>query len=207
MTSSRGWLSIWHDASMSIPPSLTVWTRWALHADALVVALTQTGVPARVVPGPDAASGVLLASVDAPELGEVLRRRARAGDETMVWGGTLPATKILALREAGASAYISALALPREIAEVLRQVHEGEDVGWPHGDGASVVLTDREQEVAVAYLVTHADRTRAEVARSLGISDRTLKVHIARIRDKAGHEGTATRDGLRHRLAGRGGSL
>lgn len=65
-------------------------------------------------------------------------------------------------------------------------------------------LTPREREAAEAYLVAGAERTRAEVAREMGISERTLKVHIANIRDKTGHEGTATREGLRQALAFRG---
>lgn len=189
---------------MSIGRSLMVWTRWPLHADALVVSLAQAGVPATAVRTPDETKGVLLASVDAPDLTQVLGCRAGAGEATVVWGGSLPAAKVLALREAGASAWVSALALPRELAAVIERVREGQDVEWPPQDAASVSLTSREHEVAVAYLVTQADRARAEVAQSLGISDRTLKAHIARIRDKVGHEGTATREGLRYRLAGQG---
>lgn len=159
---------------MSIGRSLMVWTRWPLHADALVVSLAQAGVPATAVRTPDETKGVLLASVDAPNLAQVLGCRAGAGEATVVWGGSLPAAKVLALREAGASAWVSALALPRELAAVIERVREGQDVEWPPQDAASVSLTSREHEVAVAYLVTQADRARVEVAQSLGISDRTL---------------------------------
>lgn len=184
--------------------SLAVWSSWPLHADVLVAALEDVGGRPVVVADPDDAEGILVAAIDAPDVVGAVRARARVGRETVVWGGTLPPHRVDALRRAGASAYVSALALPRELAEVVGRVQDGAAVEWPSVEAAVVRLTAREREVALAYLVTEADRTRSEVARGLGISERTLKVHIARVRDKAGHEGTATREGLHHELVTRG---
>ncbi|WP_338750499.1 LuxR C-terminal-related transcriptional regulator [Janibacter alittae] len=188
---------------MPQPVSPVVWSSLPLHADSLVAVLREAGERAGVVAAPADAEEVLVATVDAPGLGTVLRRRSQVGRPTIVWGGTVSAARAAALRDAGANAYVSALALPRDLVDVVRRVRQGEDVPWPESRPV-VALTRREHETALAYLVTEADRTRAEVARGLGISERTLKVHIARVRQKVGHVGTSTREGLRHELSTHG---
>lgn len=181
-----------------------MWSPWPLHADALVVALAEAGERAAVVDDPVGAARVLVADVAGRDLTAVLGRRRRGGRSTLVWGGTLDRARVAALSAAGASAYVSELARPGEVAAVVRAIRLGEDVAWPEGPPPMVALTPRERAAARAYLVTGAGRTRAEVAQDLGISERTLKAHIANVRDKVGHEGTATREGLRHELAARG---
>ncbi|WP_114202819.1 helix-turn-helix transcriptional regulator [Janibacter anophelis] len=189
---------------MTSPPAVAVWSPWRLHADAVTLVLTEHGISSEVVDDPVATAGLLVAElVGAGDL-DVLEARRRGDRPTVVWGGTLPEPRVAALRDAGAAAYVSGLHAPRDLASVVRQVQEGQRVGW---SGAAVpveVLTSREREVAQAYLVQWADRTRAEVATRLGMSERTLKVHIANIRAKAGHRGTATRDGLLRTLTVRG---
>ncbi|NYF97637.1 LuxR C-terminal-related transcriptional regulator [Janibacter cremeus] len=187
---------------MPQPFPLAVWSSSPLHADSLVTVLQQAGERVGVIVEPNGAEGVLVATVETPGLGGVLRRRSRAGRQTIVWGGTLPVGRVAALRDAGASAYVSVLALPRELMDVVHRVRQGEDVPWP--ESGSEALTAREREAARAYLVTQAGCSRAEVAHGLGISERTLKVHIGRVRDKTGHVGTSTREGLRHELDMRG---
>lgn len=189
---------------MTTGSSVAVWSPWALHADALAVGLVEAGGQAVVVDDPGAAPGVLVATVVAPDLVDVLAHRHRAGRATVVWGGTLGASRVTDLLEDGAAAYVSELARPGELADVVLRVQGGEDMGRPQRTGPSVALTRREREMAEAYLVTGAHRTRAQVAQDLGISERTLKVHVANIRGKTGHEGTATREGLRHELVARG---
>lgn len=179
---------------------MAVWARWQLHADALVASLRGVGEVADVVGDPVDALTILVATVDAPGLGAVVRSRAQQGRETLVWGGTLPAAHVAALREAGAAGYVSALAAPGELADAVRRLRDGQAPAWPPEPVQVVRLTPRERQAAGAYLVSQADRTRAEVALGLGMSERTLKVHISRIRDKTGHEGTATREGLLHEL-------
>lgn len=183
---------------------VAVWSPWPFHAEALVVALGESGERAVLTDSPRDASGLLVADVIDPDVRSLLEERGRDGRGTVVWGGTLTAPRVLALRDAGASAYVSELAWPGDLAAVVRAVLLGESVSWPKAPSPTAELTPRERDVAVAYLVDGAEDTRAEVARRLGISERTLKVHIARIRDKTGHGGTATREGLRHRLAAAG---
>lgn len=185
-------------------PPLAVWSPWALHADALVAVLLGADEGAVAVGDPEVVTGVLVVGAEAPGVLTLVRRRARLGRETIVWGGTLAQSRTEALRKAGASAYVSALALPGELVEAVRQVRDGGRVAWPAPSVSAAALTPREREVALAYVVTGAGRSRAQVAAQLGISERTVKVHVARIRDKAGHEGTATREGLRHELTIRG---
>lgn len=181
-------------------PPLAVWSPWALHADALVAVLLGADEGAVAVGDPEVVTGVLVVGAEAPGVLTLVRRRARLGRETIVWGGTLAQSRTEALRKAGASAYVSALALPGELVEAVRLVRSGGEVEWPVAESSVVPLTARELEVARAYLVTGAERTRAEVAAGLGLSERTVKAHVARIRDKVGHEGTSTREGLRHEM-------
>ena len=157
-----------------------------------------------ITASPRSEAGLLVADVETSRLTSLLEERRGSGSETIVWGGTLAAPRAILLREAGAQAYVSGLALPGEVAEVVRAVRDGQGVAWPEVPSVGGGLTPREREAAVAYLVTGAERSRAEVAAALGMSERTLKVHVARIRDKTGHAGTATREGLRHELTHRG---
>lgn len=183
---------------------VAVWARWQLDADCLVEVLGDSGVRAEVVVDPVAYEGLLVAMAVLQEDLPVLEARERAGRPTVVWGGTLPVPRVAQLREAGAAAYVPMLQPPRELVAVVSAVLGGEEVPWEAGPGPMSALTSREQGVARAYLVEHGDRARSEVADLLGITDRTLKVHIANIRAKAGHRGTHTREGLRRALTVRG---
>lgn len=189
---------------MSSSSFVAVWSPWRLHADALVDVLTGQGIPAGVVEEPLTTTGLVVAeAVRSGDL-SLLEARHGAGLPTVVWGGTLPAPAVAALRSAGATAYVTLLQSPRELVAVVREVLDGREIPWAVGAGPVGALTSRERQVAQAYLVVWADRTRADVAMRLGMSERTLKVHVANIRAKAGHRGTATRDGLRRTLTVRG---
>ncbi|MGE9783047.1 LuxR C-terminal-related transcriptional regulator [Janibacter sp. G368] len=177
-----------------------VWSRWRLHADAVTSVLVADGLDARTVASVDEATGLLVGGALLPDLTDLLERRRSAGLATVVWGGVLPSPRVAALRQAGAAAYVSMLEPPQQVVDVVRRVLAGQPVPWPQPPEAMVRLTEREQEVARAYLADWSDHPRAEVARRLGISERTLKVHIANIRAKAGHRGTETREGLRRAL-------
>lgn len=189
---------------MSPPSEVSVWSPWRLHADAMVLVLTEHDIPAELVDEPLAAPGLLVAELVGRDDLHLLEARRRGDLPTVVWGGTLPVPRVAALRDAGASAYVTLLHSPLELVAVVQRVLEGGRAAWT-GDVAPVAtLTGRERQVAQAYLVRWADRTRAEVATRLGMSERTLKVHVANIRTKAGHQGTATRDGLLRTLTVRG---
>ncbi len=183
---------------------MAVWSPWRLHADAVADALVDEGVPAVTVDDPSAVEGLLVAGAVDPAGVELLQGRRLAGRPTIVWGGTLPPPRIATLRASGAAGYVSSLAPPTEVARVVRLVLVGGEPSWPEPASPMSSLTPRERDVADAYLVTGAELSRAQVAERMGISERTLKVHVANIRDKTGHEGTATREGLRQALAFRG---
>ena len=187
---------------MPAAPPLAVWSRWRLHADALVSALVARSEPADVVADP-LPPDLLVAGAAAPDLIRVLQQRRTAGRETVVWGGTLSGPRVAVLRSAGASAYLSALCRPGELVAVVRRVRGGgSPVEAPREPGPR--LTDREREVARAYLITGAGRTRRQVAADLGISERTLKAHIANVRARVATADVGTREGLRHALRAHG---
>lgn len=189
-----------------MPPSpvVSVWSPWSLHADAVADVLREGGLPAGVVPSPDGVPGLLVAeAVRLDHLG-LVRARARARRSTIVWGGTLPVPRVAALRAAGAAAYVPMLEHPHQLVGVVTDVLSGTPLEWAPDPDPMPELTARERTVARAYLVDHGEWGRAQVAEVLGMSERTLKVHIANIRAKAGHRGTHTREGLRRALTVRG---
>lgn len=177
-----------------------MWSTWAVHADAVAAACRAGGLDAWTVSHPEPVAGLLVIGASVPDVVGLLVRRRDEGRDTIVWGGTLPPPRIAALRSAGCAAYVSMLQPPAEVARVVGQVLAGEAVAWPAPPLPMPALTAREMTVAHAYLVGWADHSRAEVAAELGLSEQTLKVHIANIRGKTGHEGTATREGLHRAL-------
>lgn len=181
-----------------------VWSRWALHADAVVDVLGSRGLRVVVVDDPWTHPGVLVAEAVMPEDVALVAQRAKGEHPTIVWGGTLPVPKVAALRSVGAAAYVPMLEHPRELAGVVTDVVAGVSVAWGESRLPKSGLTPRERTVARAYLVEHAEWGRSQVAKHLGMSENTLKVHIANIRTKAGHRGTHTREGLRRALIVRG---
>lgn len=185
---------------MPLSPTVSVWTPWRLHADALVAALEDHELAAVVVDEPLTPAGLLVAGAVGPDHGTVVGERRRRGRPTIVWGGTLPSPRVAALRAAGAAGYVSMLASPGDLADVVRDALAGRPFAWLDAGERATPLTPREVEVARAYLVDGAELPRAEVAARMGISERTLKVHVANLRLKAGHAGTATREGLRRTL-------
>ena len=186
------------------PAAVVVWSSWQLHADAVAAVLADGGVQVEQLDDPCTTPALLVVGIDVPDHTLVLSSRRTQGYQTVVWGGTLPTPRVDALRAVGATAYVDMLQPVGELVEVVRRVLAGQEVSWPPGPGPLPSLTQREHEVAVAYLVRWADHPRSEVAEHLGMSERTLKVHIANIRAKAGHRGTATRDGLLRTLTVRG---
>ncbi|MGO1167460.1 MAG: LuxR C-terminal-related transcriptional regulator [Janibacter sp.] len=186
---------------MTCEAGVAVWSTWAVDADAVVAACRVGGVEAWTVADPAPVAGLLVLGASAPGVMELLARRRAEGRSTVIWGGTLPPARVATLRSSGCAAYVSMLQSPTELARIVGQVLRGERVAWPAEPPRMATLTAREEVVARGYLVGSAELSRAEVAAELGLSERTLKVHIANIRAKAGHEGTATREGLHRALA------
>lgn len=181
-----------------------VWSRWPLHADAVVEVLGSHGLRAVVVDDPWSHPGVLVAEAVLSDDVALVAQRAEGEHPTVVWGGTLPAPRVATLRAAGAAAYVPMLEHPLELVGVVTDVVAGVAVVWGESRLPKAILTARERAVARAYLVEHAEWGRSQVAQHLGMSENTLKVHIANIRSKAGHRGTHTREGLRRALIVRG---
>jgi len=91
--------------------------------------------------------------------------------------------------EAGARAYLLKSTPPRELADVIRQVHQGkkripaEIAAHLAEHYSDETLTGREVEVLA--LVAEGNRNR-DIAEKLFISEETVKVHVKRIMEKLG---------------------
>lgn len=103
---------------------------------------------------------------------------------------------VMAVLQAGANGYVLKTAAPAEIIQAVRDVHEGKSALDPaitqklmahiaHAYDAPVMenLTDREIEV---LSLTGKGYTNKAIAVQLGISDRTVQGHLARIFNKLG---------------------
>ncbi len=103
---------------------------------------------------------------------------------------------VMAVLQAGANGYVLKTAAPAEIIQAVRDVHEGKSALDPaimqklmsqiaHTNDQPIVeeLTDRETEVLT---LTGRGYTNKAIAAQLGISDRTVQGHLARIFNKLG---------------------
>lgn len=119
--------------------------------------------------------------------------------------GEVVAAVLNALRvrpASGASRYVAHPEAPRGHTVVDRTIVPMPT--HPRPAGNEVRLTPAEHRVALAYLVTDVALSRAEVAARLGISERTLKAHLANMRRKVDSAQGSTRLGLRRELRARG---
>lgn len=166
-----------------------------LHRDALADRLRPllpwAEVRTGAAPGP---ADVLV--VDVEVLDEILPRVA-GHVPVVAWGGYLHARVVAALRSTGVGFYVSTLARPEQVADAVRRAVDGSPTGAPPEGSGVPRLTPRQAEVLRAYVDVHRDRPRSEVAARLGISERTLKVHLAAVRVELGGADVSTRAGLR----------
>jgi DNA-binding NarL/FixJ family response regulator len=101
---------------------------------------------------------------------------------------------VVAVLEAGANGYVLKTALPSEIIQAVRDVHEGKSaldprltgklmarIAGQHGMPKYEALTERELEV---LQLAAQGYTNKAVGVQLGISDRTVQGHLARIYGK-----------------------
>ncbi|RNI24211.1 LuxR C-terminal-related transcriptional regulator [Flexivirga caeni] len=179
----------------------------ALHRRALARALVRSGAFATVeehvaVESGSAGTGYDVTVVDLPALGVAAVQQICAGRATLAWGGYLHSGAVAALVETGLRGYVSVIALERELALAAMRVAAGV-AALPSLDTTSVRLTPAELRACQAYLVDGADAPRALVAAELGISERTLKVHLANVRAKVGST-AANRVELARELRARG---
>jgi DNA-binding NarL/FixJ family response regulator len=126
-------------------------------------------------------------------------RRARHDLRLIVIGPESNDEMVINSIMAGARAYLDLTAGPETVRKALQEVTNGSI--WaprrllsrlidrllkaPHGshDGAHPHLTDRERQVLDLILLARSNR---EIARQLGIEERTVKAHVGRLMRKTG---------------------
>jgi DNA-binding NarL/FixJ family response regulator len=120
-----------------------------------------------------------------------LRESGNAAKVLIITSFTEPAAVLPAVR-AGAAGYVYKDVDPPALAAAIRAVHAGHvllhpDVARLLADGqarpARVHLTARERDVLAAIALGRANR---EIARQLGLSEKTVKTHVSAILTKLG---------------------
>lgn len=187
--------------------SVDVISPLALHRDALEGTLRRSGAFAVVGQHSDdvlpvGAGRYDVTVVDLPALGTAAVRRIARSRPTVAWGGYLHTGTVAELVDAGLRGYVSVIGSQHDLVVAALRVAGGER-SLPALDAAALRLTPAEQRVCQAYLVEHADAPRAAVAAELGISERTLKVHLANVRAKV-NSSAANRVELARQLRARG---
>jgi DNA-binding NarL/FixJ family response regulator len=128
-------------------------------------------------------------------------RRARPGIRQIVIGPELHEELIMDAITAGARAYLDSSAGPQTVRQAIDVVVSGSIwaprrllsklidrlLGMPENIGTmgQLQLTDREHQVLELILLAQSNR---EIARQLGIEERTVKAHVGRLMRKTGAE-------------------
>lgn len=185
-------------------PSIEVISPLALHRDALAATLRDSGafgvVEAHATASVVGAYHVTV--IDLPALDDATVREIVRSRPTVAWGGYLHTGTVAGLVDAGMRGYVSVIGARRDLVSAVIRVASGE-LSLPQIDPTVVRLTPAERRVCQAYLVDLADSSRASVAAELGISERTLKVHLANVRAKI-NSSAANRVELARHLRARG---
>ena len=102
-------------------------------------------------------------------------------------------TKIMEALSVGAEGYLLKHSEPEQIVAAIRAINEGGSPLDPKAarvlldsrrlDQSATELTDREREVV---LLVRAGLANKQIARRLGISDRTVKAHLTRVFQRIG---------------------
>src|SRR5215471_105465 len=103
----------------------------------------------------------------------------------IVTGSGIDEETILKAIASGAKGYVDEAATPADFAQAIRVVHQGSVSSAPGRIFAAgrVTFTDREKEV-LEMLV--AGRSNKEIGSQLGIEERTVKAHVAKLMRKVG---------------------
>jgi DNA-binding NarL/FixJ family response regulator len=144
---------------------------------------------------------VLLGNHVGPNLFEVMAtlRAAHPALRIIVMGSGMNDENILKAIAAGAKGYVDETANPEEFVQAIRVVNQGsvwaprrvlstfiERVSNSTGrvfPGGTVTFTDREKEVLEMLVV---GRSNKEIGAPLGIAERTVKAHVAKLMRKVG---------------------
>lgn len=176
-----------------------------LHCDVLRAALRP--FPTRVVRHSDlahtAAGHVVVIDRLTDDFEDYLAAALAGRLPVVVWGGYLHPTSVQDLVRRGADAYVSVIGSRDQLIDAVRTVRVG--MSWlpalppeaPEG------LTNAEARALRAYLVDYPAESRREVAQRLGISESTLKAHLANVRARL-DEACASRLSLRRTVVARG---
>lgn len=137
---------------------------------------------------------VCLLDLNMPGIGgiETIRRihKAVPGTRIVVLTSSESADQADRALAAGASAFVTKSVPYPEIVSVIRNVHHGQDgirrgvgLAGPKPAGPTSLLSARELEVLA---LIRGGKTTSEIARELGIVERTVKFHVTSIFDKLG---------------------
>lgn len=123
---------------------------------------------------------------------------AHAGARVLVLTAYDTDERVLGAIRSGAGGYLLKGASLEEIARAIRTVHGGESYLQPriaskvvallHPSKRPAALTDREREV---LRLVAAGRSNKQIARQLGITERTVKFHVTSIMNKLGADNRA----------------
>lgn len=175
-----------------------------LHCDVLRAALRP--FPTRLVPPADmahAAGHVVVIDRLTEDFEAYLAASLSGRLPVVVWGGYLHPTSVQDLVRRGADAYVSVIGSRDQLVDAVRTVRVG--MSWlpalppeaPEG------LTNAEARALRAYLLEYPAESRQQVAQRLGISESTLKAHLANVRGRL-DESCASRLSLRRTVIARG---
>lgn len=184
--------------------SVAIATQVPLHRDVLVAtfAQVQTIVVAPHEMGRAAGHVVVIDRLTA-DFDQYLSAAFARRLPVVVWGGYLHPSSVQALVRRGVDAYVSVIGSGDQLLDAVRTVRAG--MSWlpalpPETDEG---LTPGELRALSAYLLDHPTLPREAVARLLGISESTLKAHVANVRGRL-DDNCGSRAGLRRALIARG---
>jgi len=98
----------------------------------------------------------------------------------IVTGSGMDEETILKAIASGAKGYVDEAAAPAEFVQAIRIVNQGSGRIFPAG---RVTFTDREKQVLEMLVV---GRSNKEIGAELGIEERTVKAHVAKLMRKVG---------------------
>jgi two-component system, NarL family, response regulator LiaR len=121
-------------------------------------------------------------------------RELRPSTKVIVLTSFLDDEKIFAAVRAGAAGYLLKDVRPQELGEAIRTVSRGEALLHPavasklmqefaHEDGPSPAQALTEREMEVLRLIARG-RANKEIARELGVAEKTAKTHVSNILQK-----------------------